>query len=153
MAPPVADPDDDYDIAPPYGPRLYAHVAAATLACPRCGTVYRFGLSHGGNTPGAYDLQRAIFTCPYGSAAGVRCGYRAYVGLVLWPIPGVRSTPRPHDHTPNPSEAAQTRMLLSFESTGRIGARRARVTNIQCLCHVRCPVHTAPEFAPNPPMK
>jgi hypothetical protein len=139
----MADIDDDDDPKPPHGPRIYGHIAAAELTCPRCGTFHRFGNSGARarvTAQNPYDYKTGVFRCGVGS-----CKYRAYLGIVCWPIKPTRhSLTRPPDHVPTPGEAAQMRILGSFASGGRLGARREQKTHLECICGTPCPVHTAP---------
>jgi hypothetical protein len=130
---------DLIDTAPPHGPRIYGHIDAAELTCPRCGVLHRFTKA---KRTSWYDAKRGIFTC-----RGTGCTYRAYLGIVCWPVTPYtteRRMTRPPDHVLTPGEAAQMRVLGSFASPGRLGGRRERKTNIECLCGTPCPVHTAP---------
>jgi hypothetical protein len=137
-------------IAPPraaYGRRIYAHVTGARVTCPRCGTIHAwYSLPPGGrrtNTgagqrlrlPDGYQPQLGIWKCQRAD-----CGYRAYVGIVLWPAPPTGGA-LPTDAVPTPSEAAELRLSLSYADTGRIGGRRERRVNVECTCAYPCPVH------------
>jgi len=135
--------------------RLYAHVHSFEVVCPRCGRFYRCGPN--GPRPaersklGGYDRGTGVYTCP--GVLGTRpCGYRAYVGLVLWPLRASKVA-RPADHVLTPGEAVARRVdrpIASYEAAGRLGGRRERVTNVACTCgedqagRVSCAVHTPP---------
>lgn len=81
--------------------RLYAHVLSLTCACPRCGKV--LGAGTAGRRAQAYDAATGGLRCP--------CGYRALVGVLLWPVR--RRAQLPHDHILTPGEAAELRLHLS----------------------------------------
>lgn len=140
---------------PSHAGRLYAHIHTFEVICPRCGRFYR----HGGWGPrpaekpktGGYDTGTGVYTCP-GYVQGRPCGYRAYVGVVLWPLRASKA-PRPADHVLTPGEAVARRVdreAASYEARGRLGGRRERVTNVECTCgedgagRASCAVHTPP---------
>jgi hypothetical protein len=138
-----ANDPEDYEIAPPSGPRLYAKIRAGDIACPQCGAVHSFGVTRRGHT-GGYNSRTQMFVCQ-GRAGERRCGFRAFLGVVVWPIR--RGTPiSAEDIRPNVREALQLRTNYFREDPPpRLpddgSGRRPYRVNQMCLCGGRCPVH------------
>ena len=142
----MADLEDDYTIAPAHGPRVYARITAGEIACPRCGAVYTFGRGRRLLTPKTpYNQHTGVFVCPAAIADGVRCGFRAYLGVVVWPLHHDGARTGLEDHRPGIREALEIRAALSYQAEGNPpGEPRGRRGNQVCLCGVVCPVHNRP---------
>lgn len=133
---------------PPAWRRLYAHILNLEIQCPNCGRMH--GRTGNGLNP-SYDRRTGIFSCgkrQEGHNAG--CGYRGYVGVVLWPAKGRYA--KPEDHVLTPGEAAGLRASLhavtdqrvaGTRADGELSHRRRATVNLRCICGEACPVHPA----------
>ncbi len=93
---------------PPDGTRFFARLSAASLECPRCGTVHTIG--PGGHHQKAYNKRTARFTC-------TDCSKVFILGILAWPVPlggtrGQKGATLPRDQVPNERQLAELRGMF-----------------------------------------
>lgn len=134
---------------PPTGTKVYAHIHSISMTCPKCGQITTPKLARPAGT--GYQASTATFKCPR-----AKCGYQAYVGVVLWPRRSSGRPTLPSDHVLTPGQAAQLRLELSYAESrsnlrlrgegegGGIGQRQLQPVNRVCTCG-ECPIHPPAE--------